>query len=426
MYFEKERDWLIDQQLESIASGLLSVRLSDDAFSEMDATIGNILAEEPHVITLNIFDLFGNVLYQNDESISLLGENIPATSPVHFSIQMDRHNFRILNLQLASGHIIQIGILRDKDQLQLINVGKRMLLFAGVLLVVSLFLAYVLSRPIIRPIQLVTAYLVHLNRELGINGMFKEMPLPLVQTTDEIKKLLKGVEDLKKSLNDRLKMNEISAAHMAHEFKTPLTLIRNTCELLLIEQAQELHKDSKDNLKMCIDEVDQLTDLVTKYLNWVRLGHGETKLPVHSISLNEIVKHSLELFYNSSNVQVYIENDFNIIANREEVLQLVRNIFDNAFKHSTPNSVITITVKDSCLSVTNRSEKIPEVVFTHLGRPFNTGKVSSIKSYGLGLSWIMKICQKYGYEFRFSQEENSLIVSADVVFVTTKSRTQDS
>jgi hypothetical protein len=64
-YFSQEREYLIDQQIEAIASGLLANELKDAELTQMDDIIADALFDQPRTILINIYDKEKKIIYQN-------------------------------------------------------------------------------------------------------------------------------------------------------------------------------------------------------------------------------------------------------------------------------------------------------------------------------------------------------------------------
>lgn len=428
IFFSKEREWLIDQQIEAIAAGLLASELKDAKLSEVDDIVADLLFDQPRTILLNIYDDNKNLLYQNLNSQNILGDDLPPLGKNFFTFDSDDHKIRFLNLKLSIHKNLQIGLLLDQQRSKLLDMNKGILLFLLPITLFAILMAWFYSYTWVRPLIELTEYIQELT--VGLEKNLPERP-PIPQSlkvliegkkkkrSNEIEVLWNSLTYLKNAVETKMNLTKGAMAQMAHELKTPLTIIRNTFEffLSLKRNKNSLEIDEKIIIE-AIEETDRLTVTIGRFLEWSRYESLGGDKNIHAIKLNPFIKeiaHSINRAFPNRSYTFHELEEITVFANREDLRELVSNIIENAFKYSSDNS-ITITTQNSGLIVLNLTLPIPEKVFQRLGEPFNAGKVSGTNSIGLGIAWVFSICKQYGWNFHFTSENN--IAKAFVEFNT--------
>lgn len=159
---------------------------------------------------------------------------------------------------------------------------------------------------------------------------------------------------------DQMRNNFTSG--VAHEFKTPLALIKSYTENWdYIEDEDKPLYSTKIN-----NEVDKLSDLVTDFLELSRLEANKRPLNFETIdlvSLTNAVINSLRLIIAESNLDInfkHNESEILIDADLEMIKTVIQNFVTNAIKHATNQIIINVekSSKGVSLSVSNDGEMI--------------------------------------------------------------------
>lgn len=176
-------------------------------------------------------------------------------------------------LALPSGLILLIRLL-DGDP------GGPGFLEFGVLavsLLVTLVIAYVLTRTVTRPLEALIAR----TREISTGGREAIRPLP-VYGTAEIATLSQSFLDLASRLMDRTEYMRSFAAHVSHELKSPLTAIKGSAELMRDDGVHMTEAERQRFLGHIIADADRLDALVGRLRELAQaempLAGGETTL----------------------------------------------------------------------------------------------------------------------------------------------------
>ncbi|GJL53823.1 MAG: hypothetical protein NPIRA02_09550 [Nitrospirales bacterium] len=223
---------------------------------------------------------------------------------------------------------------------------------------------------------------------------------------------ISALEQLREKLNrsERLATLGQVAAGIAHEIRNPLVGIGSTASLLLEELD---HDDNKiSDLKTILNETRRLDRIVNQIVDYAR----PRTLVWVSFSLQELAHETLALLTDplqQKNIHVaWNVEDRNgpIWADRDQIKQVLLNIFQNAIEAMPNDGILTISeMKEKragepgvCLSIADNGKGITPADLAHIFEPFfTTGK---LRGTGLGLAICKNILEGHGGEIHAQSE----------------------
>lgn len=218
---------------------------------------------------------------------------------------------------------------------------------------------------------------------------------------DAIDKLKEALtSSLSKQWNDeQQRKSQLSA--IAHDIKTPLTIIKGNADLLLEEESSEENKALISYIQTSSNTIEKYLELLMSVVNNESLSFNAEFVSLNDF-INEITIDVLPLC-KLKNIQFNSMNDvkFDVIYIDKELLKrAIINIIDNSVRYSYKNSRIDMVVSD------NKSNIIFEI--NDYGKGFS---VESLKkatqefftedtsrtnnNYGLGLSFAKNIAEMH-------------------------------
>ena len=418
--FRAEQFRLIDQQIESVASLLASSDLTtielkgfEDAADIIDDVTGG---EHPNQFFL-VYSRTGNLIYKSANA-DYLPDNIPLT-PTWQTIENEGHYIRVLSIPLekhrpgiafSGGHhrMLQTGIILDEALVRWREVGRYVFIYSSLIIVLILLSTIILSATLLTPLRQLAAYLRFMGSRFDEKQMVKDenaipaanLAAQLMKHKDEFGQLVVAAQSLHERVGRALKTTQVWTAQMAHEMKTPLTILQNSLEG--IRSAGELEAKDKAALE-AQKEVTHLNSLISGFLEWTSAENfPTTDADVHAIRLNTEVEEIAQkmLRAHPGRVKIELESDVRVFARPAFFQQAVSNLISNALKYSPAHADVRVVLRNDTLSIFDEGGGIPPDVLKNLGQPFNYG-LTDRHGFGLGLAWVSTICRKYGWELRF-------------------------
>ena len=207
-------------------------------------------------------------------------------------------------------------------------------------------------------------------------------------------------QEVAKRTNDLEKINEQRTntfVNLAHETKTPLTLITNYLD-------EYLHKNEEsEELLVVKRSIDKLTSDIVNFFDVEKFNKGLVIYNHHLIAdVSSIVKEAIELFEPYANkkkvkLSASIENNILVQADPSAINRVVNNLIENAIKFSDEAAPISIKLyKDDTLLnfvVQDVGVGIPAEFQKKIFEPYFqiTSKKANGQGMGLGLPIVKKI-----------------------------------
>ena len=416
-YFNQEKIKLIDIQLRETALALVNSELSDLKKINFDKAEELISEELGHNRVGKLFYI-RNV---NDEIIfqsrlaTVAQAKFSRKPKIYTTTYMDKQ-YRVLNLDLPKvpDRTLQIAAVLDPD-IYTHSFSKEILGITAIAIFALIFIAYFLSKILLKPMDQLSTHMRQVNRELNTLGLVNLLPQNLKRMInnrwyyrDEFSNLLKCTELVLEKINFNFKMTKPWSYQMAHEIKTPLSIIKIDLEKILKPQAniEELKNEIEYNIK----KID-LT--ISQFLEWASLNSISSDLNLFAIrpdtELHYVCKRLNEKYHNRINLE--IKSPIILHANPEHLVQMFNNLIENALKYST--GLVEVKLSGYNFSVIDYGPGIPNIVLERIGLPFNRGTDSKQKSTGLGLAWVNTITQMYNWNIKFLRESERTIIEIE-------------
>jgi signal transduction histidine kinase len=192
---------------------------------------------------------------------------------------------------------------------------------------------------------------------------------------------------------------------VAHELKTPLTIVRGLVENMEEEESEEQKASYRKEL---VNQTEVMDDLVKEMIFISKLDSDKIILKEDQISVFSIIEDQMKKLEHPIEeknllVQYWKEDDFIIKGDKSYLEKAMFNLLENAVSHNKPNGKISISLeKDKCM-IENTADAIEEENLPHICELFFTGdksRNSDENHKGLGLYLAKKIFDLHGIELK--------------------------
>ena len=359
----------------------------------------------------------GTIIYDNEADTSVM-ENHLEREEIRDALregygESSRYSSTLFERQLYTAQRLPDGtVLRlSITQTTIWNLLLHFLLpMAGILvtaLLISLFLAFSLSRRIVEPLN--TLDLDHPMKNADQTAYTEILPL-LRRLDDQHRQLASDREELEKTSQIRQEFT----ANASHELKTPLHVISGYAELLesgmvATEEARRLFAGK------IRAESQRMSKLVGDIIDLSRLDSGGIGMPreltdLYRIALN--AAEALQIEAESANVTVTVEGMQTILFGVPLVLySIIYNLCSNAINYSNKGGQVLVTVRDlpgkAILSVSDEGIGIPAEDLDRIFERFYRVDKSHSKEVGgtgLGLSIVKHAAEIHNAEIQVRSE----------------------
>lgn len=188
-----------------------------------------------------------------------------------------------------------------------------------------------------------------------------------VQRLDEAGRLARHVDGMADALEEaqlRREQDErarrVLFAAVGHDLRTPLASMRAAIEALQDGLAAEPER----YLESLSADVEALSRLVDDIFLMARLESGDILLQPESVDLTEIVDEAMEVFRpiaSARDVAIRLEADSRVaaVAAPDAVARVVRNLVDNAIRHSPAGGEVVVAVSNGTAAHCTVSDQGP-------------------------------------------------------------------
>lgn len=204
------------------------------------------------------------------------------------------------------------------------------------------------------------------------------------------------------ALEQEKELNELKSrfiTNTSHEFRTPLTTILGSAELLEYSGNRWSEDKKRRHWRRIRSAVQHLTQLLDDVLTLSKAEAGRipfTPLPIDVIGFCQNLVEDLQASTTEHIIQFTCSNPIVSTEVDEKLLrQILENLLSNAIKYSYSDSLITLnlhcSVDQLILEIRDQGIGIPKADLLHLFNPFHRGEnVGTIAGNGLGLAIIKR------------------------------------
>ncbi|MDH5368816.1 MAG: sensor histidine kinase [Gammaproteobacteria bacterium] len=279
-------------------------------------------------------------------------------------------------------------VIKDINQFKNYFTGLSLFILLSLLLI-----QFIVLRNGLKPLRKIHKELHELEK-----GIIKEL------NTDvpvELKSVVNEINQLSLALYKRLKRSRDALSDLSHAIKKPLTLLQQYSD----EKQDNLDNKENEFVNNQITSIQQLTDRILKRARIS--GVSKTNTPFNINEDLPLLINTINSMYPSKNIKVRLDipETLEIYIDREDMLELLGNLLDNAWKWA--NTTINITIK--------KTEHIV-IIIEDDGSGANTESLNeltrrgvrldeSVSGYGFGISISSDIIRDYNGSLLFSHSK---------------------
>jgi two-component system sensor histidine kinase GlrK len=394
-YFVLNGDPLYEKELDSVRSDFISdlsrLDLKARTPREREAIKGLSLSWNDFWLS------FGS------EKARLKGDSDDATSgdlPESLQNALDKIRERTETVMAA----VRVGIKEQVDSAAANGARARSVsLVTGVL---SLLIAIVVAVVVVRAIADPLRQLAQGTRRISKGQFWHRLPS---DGRDEFADLARDFNLMAQRLAELDGMKKDFVSHVSHELKAPLASMRQVFLLLLQEIAGPLSEQQRRLLSLSSKSAERLAAMVGNLLDVSRMevGSMEYTMQPHDIgALVQTVSDEFEVQANERQIRLKVSSDAVARAecDRERIVQVIGNLFENALKFAPEGSEILAKIERPekhkiMVSVADSGSGVPDAHKQKIFEKFHQvkkGRKIAGQGVGLGLAICKTIVEAHG------------------------------
>ncbi len=260
------------------------------------------------------------------------------------------------------------------------------------------------------------AYIVLLNRELKslakqVDNLINMNSNHLIYSEYNLKNvapiiikvnnLIKKSKDIELYYNNKHKSLMKMITNISHDLRTPLTSALGYIDIILYSNINK--EEQIKELKIIEERLKRLEELINSFFEFSKIISNNKNPELKKINLNTILENCIMNYYEdykNDNRQIilnYNQNKIIIYSNKEMLVRIFDNLIANAYKHSTGDLEINITVKDIIKITFINSFNCNDLDIHKMFDEFYTIDISRAKgNTGLGLAIAKEFTESLG------------------------------
>lgn len=219
------------------------------------------------------------------------------------------------------------------------------------------------------------------------------------EVSRELANMITAINTYRSRISHAIKREKNFTRYISHEIRTPLTIIKGSVSLL--HRSEYASKKQLSRISSAVNDMAQLTNV----LLLLARQHDIIEKPVqitHSLLDKITNQHNHLLQANNCSVKLCLSAPVHIFIEPLLFESLLNNLLINAINCSE-NSDIIIKLTPSSLSVIDSGIGLNE-------------KPRGYEGFGIGLTLVHDICQRYHWQFKLTENKQSSGCTATVCF----------
>ncbi|MBT8385805.1 MAG: HAMP domain-containing histidine kinase [Ignavibacteria bacterium] len=198
-------------------------------------------------------------------------------------------------------------------------------------------------------------------------------------------------------------INELTLAFVSmvsHEFKSPLTTIQSSTEILESFSNRLSEEEKKKHFQSVYESISNLAGLLDDVIMFYRTDTKTIKLNYEKFEIisfsKKIIEEIKNTFSETPQINYYPKvEELNVTSDKKLFSQIFSNLFSNAIKYTPLNQNVNVSIsrlnENAILEVRDYGIGIPENERRNIFNPFfRASNTKGITGSGLGLSIVQK------------------------------------
>lgn len=257
--------------------------------------------------------------------------------------------------------------------------------------------ATLLIRQLLSPLQ-------QINQWVG-NAAVSELnlyQLNFYQTPSEVKALVLTCKQLLTQIQEIKQQQQQFTNDLAHELRTPLSMVYAYLQRTQ-QRSQTLTDTQKEALDMAVLEAERMNQILQNLLDMIRASNSMMPLQPESLLLNDLVVDIAQMTQKFEHREIHVEVvpfPVRVTADRNQLMQVLSHLIDNAVKYSHPGELITLKLTQNqrwaVIQISDKGEGIPVSEQSRIFAPFyriDPSRTRATGGMGLGLSIVKRLVE---------------------------------
>jgi signal transduction histidine kinase len=310
------------------------------------------------------------------------------------------HSFRVVE-KTQNGRTVYLGLWDHGARHVLHTLGRRLLVVWGGMFLLGFVISYWSARRTLHRVERITETVAR----IGTEGLEERLPEPV--NSDEISRLAKTFNHMLDRLQASVNQLRTVTGGIAHDLKSPVTLIRGTLESALCSEGNDKWRNSVGE---AVENLDRLLQLLNTTLDLAEAEAGALHIDRGPVDFSDVVKQLVDIYQpamGERHHEVTTDLEEHVVVNADVTLlnRVVSNLFENELTHLPAGCRVKIRLYShqgsALLVVEDNGPGFPADIGGRVFKQFVKGKQSP--GHGLGLAFVNAVAQAHGGGTRVSE-----------------------
>ncbi len=319
--------------------------------------------------------------------------------PQSIRVEGYRQTFRVV-LKAQNGRAIYLGLSDHGARHVLHKLARSFLMVWGGMFLLGFVISYWSARRTLHRVERITETVAR----IGTADLNERLPEP--RNSDEISRLAKTFNHMLDRLQSSVNQLRNVTGSVAHDLKSPVTLIRGTLESALCSDGNDKWRDSVGE---AIENLDRLLQLLNTTLDLAEAEAGALHIERGPVNFSDVLKQLVDIYQPAMaerhhEVITDIEEHLVVDADVNLLNRVISNLLENELTHLPAGCRVTISLHSqqgsAKLVIEDNGPGFPSDIGSQVFNRFVKGKHSP--GHGLGLAFVDAVAQAHGGRTRVS------------------------
>jgi signal transduction histidine kinase len=328
---------------------------------------------------------------------AIQGTKLVAGTPQSIAVEGWRQRFRVV-VQVQNGRTVYLGLSERGANHLLYRLAGGFLIVWGGMFLLGFVISYWSARRTLLRVERITETVAR----IGTEKLEERLPEPV--NSDEISRLAETFNHMLDRLQASVNQLRTVTGSVAHDLKSPVTLIRGTLEAALCNEGNEKWRDPVGE---AIEGLDRLLRLLNTSLDLAEAEAGALQMDRCPVDFSDVVRQLVDIYQPAMaerHHEVTIDLEEGVIVDADVLLlnRAVSNLLENELTHLPVGCRVNIRLhshKGSAeLVIEDNGPGFPSDIGSRAFKRFVKGKHSP--GHGLGLAFVDAVVQAHGGQAR--------------------------
>jgi signal transduction histidine kinase len=320
-------------------------------------------------------------------------------APQYIRVEGRRQIFRVV-VKVQPERTVYLGLSDRGTKYLLHSLAGHLFMVWGGMFLLGFLISYWSARRTLLRVERITEGVAR----IGTEDLVERLPEPV--NSDEISRLAKTFNHMLDRLQSSVNQLRTVTGAVAHDLKSPVTLIRGTLESALCNEGNDNWRNSVGE---AIEELDRLLQFLNTTLDLSEAKAGALHMNRSAVDFSDAVRQLVDIYQPAMaerhhEVTIDLEQHVVVDADLPLLNRVVSNLLDNELNHLPEGCRVSIRLhshqRSAELVIEDNGPGFPPDIGTRAFERFVKGKHSS--GHGLGLAFVDAVAQSHGGAARIS------------------------